>query len=197
MGSRQTSPAFDAALDDDVIYPALLAVIEFNSGFLYLWTGYGDLVYDGNTYTGTGDLGGVSAIEETQDVEARGIRLTLTGLNPSILSLVLSQARQGKQVRVHLGLFNSSGAIIDVADDIFRGLTDVPSIQKTADDSAAIEMSAENRLIELRKSKVRRYTDQDQQELFAGDVGLQFVAGLQDKQINWGRNDNTNKSSEN
>ena len=60
MGSRQTSPAFDAALDDDVIYPALLAVIEFNSGFLYLWTGYGDLVYDGNTYTGTGDLGGVS-----------------------------------------------------------------------------------------------------------------------------------------
>jgi len=36
----------------------------------------------------------------------------------------------------------------------------------------------------------RRYTDQDQKNLFAGDRGLEFVESLQDKSIVWGGGSN-------
>ena len=39
----------------------------------------------------------------------------------------------------------------------------------------------------LRQKPVRRYTDQDQQQLYSGDLGLEYVAGLQDKDIPWGQ----------
>jgi hypothetical protein len=49
-----------------------------------------------------------------------------------------------------------------------------------------VSVSVENALITLEKAKDRRYTDQDQKNLFAGDKGLEFVDDLQDKSIAWG-----------
>ena len=33
----------------------------------------------------------------------------------------------------------------------------------------------------------RRFTHEDQQERFSGDLGLEFVPDLQDKEIIWGK----------
>jgi hypothetical protein len=54
-------------------------------------------------------------------------------------------------------------------------------------DTASITVQAESRFIELERTHERRYTDQDQQQLYPGDLGLEYVAGLQDKEIAWGQ----------
>lgn len=183
--ARDVSASFITAAEDDVIYPALLVDIELESSTLYLWTGVGDLVYNSNTYLGAGELAGVSDITETDATQANGIELSLAGIPTSLVSAMLQDTRQGKQVACHLALFDSSATLIDVADDVFKGFLDVPTINKGSPTSS-ITITAENRLIELKKSRERRYTDQDQQELFAGDVGLEYVVSLQDKEIKWG-----------
>ena len=43
-----------------------------------------------------------------------------------------------------------------------------------------------NRLIDLEKPNESRYTSEEQKRLFSGDLGLDFVTDLQDKDINWG-----------
>lgn len=186
--SRDTSASFNTAADSNVLYPALLAELEFSSGFTRMWSGYGDLVYDSNTYTGIGTLAGVSSVVEGADVSAGGITMTLNGIPPTFIALALADSRQGTQVRFHLALFDASGSIIDTAEDVFRGLMDVPTILKSQPTSS-ITITAESRLIELQKAKERRYTHEDQQELYPGDKGLEYVAGLQGKKINWGTAD--------
>ena len=54
-------------------------------------------------------------------------------------------------------------------------------------ENSTIELKLENRLIALERSIERRYTDEDQKNLYAGDVGFEFIPDLQDKQITWGK----------
>jgi hypothetical protein len=64
------------------------------------------------------------------------------------------------------------------------------TIQDTGETSV-LTITAESRLIDMNRARERRFTDADQQQLYPGDLGLQYVAGLQDKEFPWGRVDNT------
>jgi len=54
-------------------------------------------------------------------------------------------------------------------------------------ESATIEMRVENKLIDLERARVARYTSGYQKSVYPGDLGLDFVESLQDKDIVWGR----------
>ena len=53
-------------------------------------------------------------------------------------------------------------------------------------DSATINVSVENRLIEFQRNRVRRYTAEDQKIDYPTDKGLEFVAEISEKEIVWG-----------
>ena len=40
--------------------------------------------------------------------------------------------------------------------------------------------------IDWERSRIRRYTNQDQQQKFSGDKGLEFIQELQEKELFWG-----------
>ena len=48
-------------------------------------------------------------------------------------------------------------------------------------------MQVENKLIDLKRSKVRRYTSEDQEQEYPSDLGLDFVPSLQDMELIWGK----------
>ena len=48
--SRDITSAVLNALDDAVIEPFFAVDLDFDSGSLYLWSGYGDLVIGSKTY---------------------------------------------------------------------------------------------------------------------------------------------------
>ena len=48
-------------------------------------------------------------------------------------------------------------------------------------------MTAESKLIDLERSRARRYTSEDQKIDYPDDKGLDFIADLQDKAVVWGR----------
>jgi len=63
---------------------------------------------------------------------------------------------------------------------------DQPEVNVSAQ-SATITINCENRLIDMNVSVARRYTSDDQNQDFPGDLGMNFVAGLQVAAVNWGR----------
>lgn len=164
---------------------AVLCELHWADQITYLWTGTRDFVYDSNTYLGIGQLGKISKISESSGVQADGIELELVGIPSAMVSTVLSEARQGKSVKIHQVLFDADWANPIVVENVFKGFLDVPIINKSVTE-AKITVKAENRLIELQRNRVRRYTDQDQKELFPGNPSLEFVAALQDKDLRWG-----------
>lgn len=53
-------------------------------------------------------------------------------------------------------------------------------------DEASVAIFCESRLISLENNNVRRYTPEDQKIDYPNDLGLDFVAGLQNAEIRWG-----------
>lgn len=158
---------------------------EFASGWVRLWSGVGTLSWDGKSWSGVGTLLGISGIDETNEIRASGLTVSLSGVPSDLLSAALGDARSGKTGRVYLAFF-SSGSI--VADPIlqFEGRLDVPAIED-GPETATISISYESELIDLERARERRYTPEDQAIDFPGDLGFAYVAALQDAQITWGR----------
>lgn len=191
--SRLLSSGVQSAVSAAEVSPILLFEGDFASGTLNIWSGFGDLTWGSATWTGAGTLFSVSAIEETSDVSAKGASITLSGIPSDMISLVLSDIRQNALGRVYLGFLDSSGEIVVDPYMIFEGRLDIPALQENGETST-ITISYESRLIDLQRTRESRYTNEDQQREFPGDLAFEFVPNLQEISINWGRNDSSGKS---
>jgi hypothetical protein len=206
MATRDISAAVQGNLEDDVVYPFFALELEFDSGPLRLWTGAGTLVFEGVSYTGTGNLLDVSSIEETTEIAVRGATITLSGMPSEVISLALQSPYQGRVCKIYFGMFSKGnlqkedGAYILLEDggriqlelqetgltQIFSGYMDEMNIDE-GPDSGTVELKVENKLIDLERARTRRYTSEYQKSVYPGDLGLDFVESLQDKKVVWGR----------
>ena len=192
----------------DVVYPFFAVELNFDSETLRMWTGQGTLVLeDGTQWVGTGQLLDISAIEETAEMAVRGATLTLSGVPSEILSLALSEPYQGRVCNIYFGTFSKGsllqedGPYILLQDggriqleqsakgfnQLFSGYMDQMNIQDGAD-TATIELKVENKLVDLERARVARFTSGYQKSVYPNDKGLEFVESLQDREIFWGRN---------
>lgn len=183
--SRTLTTAMSNAATASVVRPIFLIKMAFDSTTLNIWNGVGDLTFDSATYSGMGDLLGISQIDESSDISARGINVTLTGLKNSFLSLALNEDYQGRALTVYLGAFDSTGSLIADPVVVFSGFMDVMTITESGD-SSTISLAVENKLIAFERTKERRYTPEDQKIDFPNDRGFEYVADTARQEIIWG-----------
>lgn len=170
--------------DSDSLAPFIAIDLGFDSGAVRLWNGYGEITVDSQTYTGAGSLLAISAIEETGEIAARGVTMTLTGISSDLISVALSENYQNRTAKIYIGTIADDNSISSY--QIFGGRLDVMTIEESGE-TATISVTAENRLIDLERPRIRRYTSEDQKSLYPGDLGLDYVNDLQDKTLDWGR----------
>jgi len=186
--SRSIGSAFGTQLTSGSLRPFYAIKMNFTSGTLLLATTYANLVIGGNTYLGSGNILSVAPITETSDTRATGLEIVLNGLDTSILSAGLTEDTQGMIVEVYFGVLtttDNADVIVDTPYQIFSGFIDSMVLQENGETSN-LKFMIENKLITLEIPTDRRYTDQDQQNLFPGDKGCNFVTSLQDKSVAWG-----------
>lgn len=183
--SRDLTSGMVTAITAKTVTPVLLAYFDFSSGAVRVWSGIGDIVWGGNTYSGVGNFGGVSDIAETQDNSAQGAMFTLNGIPSSLIYTALTEHYQGRAAKLWLGVMDSTMALIADPYLLFGGRMDVMTSTDSGE-TASLTLAVENRLIDLNRSRERRYTDEDQKIDYPADTGLRYIAGLQDKTIQWG-----------
>lgn len=158
--------------------------LNFSSGALRFWTGYGELTADGDEWTGTGLVMAISSSQENTDLSANGLSLTFSGLNTTVISFVLTENYRGRVAKVYVGAL-----VNNVPTDLYQiwsGRMDTMTIVEDGN-TATVQINLENILIDLERPRLRLYTDEEQKLRFPGDESLSKVAGLQDAQIAWGR----------
>jgi len=189
VSERDLTVGMAAAIAAGTVRPAILYEGVFVSGgvdqYLRLWTGVGDLSWNGYTWTGGGQLLAISPIEEASEVRAVGFTVTLSGMPSALIANALTNARQGKPGTLWLALFDSAGAVIADPYQLQGGRLDFTIIEDNGD-TCTIGAQYESRLVDLERPRERRYTHEDQQLDYPGDLGFEYVASLQDKQIVWG-----------
>ena len=209
--TRDLSQSTIDNINKDVVKPFFAVELKFDGNqTLRMWTGVGTLVLPDNTeWFGTGNLLNISSIEETSEIAARGADITLTAISSEVISLALSEPYQGRVCNIYFGTLTESGAITQQDgsyilqqdgskilvqtgetgfNEIFSGYMDQMNISEDADTST-IELKVENKLIDLERARVARFTSAYQKSKFPNDNGLNFIEGMQDKKINWGKPD--------
>jgi len=206
--SRDLSTVTLESIESDVVYPFFAVELLFDgANTLRMWTGQGTLVLqDGTQWVGAGSILDISAIEETAEMAVKGATITISGVSSEALSLALSEPYQGRVCNIYFGTFSAgailqeSGSFILLQDgskiliestktgfnQLFSGYMDQMNIVD-AGDTATIELMVENRLIDLERVRVARFTSGYQKSVYPNDTGLDFVEDLQDKNIAWGR----------
>ena len=184
--SKTLTSANSNVLDDSVIIPVHFLKIEYTSGTLYLNTSDRDITFDSNSYVGGSGIATISSIEESQELQASGIQLTVSGVSSSNVSIALTENFKNVDATLYLGFLNTADYTLH--DDpfiIFKGKVDTQDVQ-ISDDTATIVIEIENRLIDWERQRISRYTNNDQLQKFSGDVGLEFVQQLVEKELFWG-----------
>ncbi len=183
--ARSIESALQTEFLADHFRPISLFEFEFSGTPVRFWTGLGDLTWNSNTYTGSGDLLTFAPIQESGDTGSISAEFQLSGLNSALISNVLGQIQHGDEITVYVGALDADGAVVIDPLKIFEGLVDVANIRKSAD-TAVISVTAENRTIRLNRPKARRWTKEDQQRDYANDTAFNFTTTLQQKQFRWG-----------
>lgn len=178
------SSAMLAALQAPQLQPAIFVEAAFVSTTVRMWTGIGSVTWNGHTWTGLGSLLDIAMMEDGATVEARGIAITLSGLDSSLLADCQGDFKLGLPVTVYLGLFSSASLIADPLTS-WAGRMDQPTIAASGTD-ATITINCENRLLDMNVAVDRRYTNEDQQMDYPGDLAFSFVNAIQEMTIFWG-----------
>lgn len=191
--ARDITTAFKNAIEGSVVKPIIGVELEFSDGTLRFWNGYGNLTMtaggSSKTFTGAGDLLGVSEIEESSTLSMSGVTLTLAGIKSSIIATALGANYTNRKGAIYLGLYDTSSNVIADVYTLFKGNMDVMNIQEGAE-TCLITLKLESRLITFEKASNRMYTLEDQKVDFPNDIGFEFIPDLQDKEITWGKKTN-------
>ena len=191
--SRDITSAFNTAIIAKVVRPLMAIELEFSDGTLRMWNGYGDITMtaggSSKTFTGAGDLLGISEIEESDILSMSGVTLTLSGIKSSLISTALSAQYTNRNGAIYLGLFDTSANVIADVYTLFKGKMDVLNISE-GQQTTMIQLKLESRLVSFEKASNRMYTLEDQKVDYSNDLGFEFIPDLQDKEIIWGKETN-------
>lgn len=191
MSERSVTSAVADALTAKYGARRMLVEIQFDSGTVRLWNGLGTLSAMGQSWTGSGRLGTVDAIEETLGVVASGATVQLAivptdevpDAPDAILNIALGETFQSRPLTIYQAQLDPDTlALIDDPFVRFAGYVDVMADEEEPG-RAVISLTAENRLIDLERAKKRTYTPEDQKAVHAGDTFFDEVHTLKNREI--------------
>jgi hypothetical protein len=176
-----------AALAGSTVRASYLVHLDFLDDAQRIWLGHGMLSAGGFTWSGLGELGSISGIESAIGGTAPVVTFGLSGVAPEIIaaSLVSAAQAKGRDAAIYLQFFDEASQTLDSPYAVWLGFMDVMRVQIDGPQSRRVELTAET-LFTRRASPAWGYlSDRDQKRLYPGDRGLEEVAAMRDKSVEW------------
>lgn len=183
--ARELTNDFLNKINADSLSPAIFIKFEFINGTVNLWTGYNEIAFNGEVFIGSANILNIEPIQETQEIKASSVSFRFNNLNSALTATALTENYQGRPVTMWFGVLNDNMQIISSPYQLFKGRIDVIHFNDNGENSDFI-VQCESNLIDIRKVRERRYTDEDQKIEYESDKGLEFISKIQDIEINWG-----------
>jgi hypothetical protein len=183
--SRGLSSPLKTALASREIYVALAGEFMFQGGAVRIWTGPADITWNSTTFNGAGDLVGVEPVEETTAIVANGMTFTLSGIPSTLVYKALADKYRHRPCKLWLWLTDSTFTTVQYSVLIFAGRMDTMAISRGPENST-ISLTAENRLIDLKRARSARWTDTEHKRRYPTDRFFEYTANIAERVLNWG-----------
>lgn len=187
MANRGADSAVIAEWDAEQNRPVHLIRVEFSTTVVTITDAYKDIDYNGETYTALGHFLSFSDIQETTELQVTNMIGQLSGIDQSMISIILGEQYIDRPVNVYLAMCASDWSVVSDPVLIFGGRINKPSIAEDPDAGTSIvSIEASNHLSDFERRPGRHTNDSEQQALFPGDRGFEFTSVL-NKVVKWGQ----------
>lgn len=171
----------------------------------YITTAPFDITYNSNTFSAvglpSGDTAlGIAPIQETSDMRAQGVEITLDAVDQSFVSTILQRDFRGRSIRIWKRFYSDDGGSVIDTFLVWKGLQndayEVSHSNPTDNDEVATSTITTNSVSELArldktkavKTNVESHRDMlDRNNQAVTDTGFTTVSAIADKKIFWGR----------
>ena len=170
------------AMTRDDYRPVVLVEIVSPSLNIRLTSNTQDVVFDTDTYT-AGLLSGIGEISETTDLKDAQTAITFSGIDAAIKAAVVASDFINSSVTIRIQFFNQNWQSSGDGIIYFSGA--VASQNIASGQTSSITVSCKSRIASMSRPRSERYSDQEQQAQYPGDLGMQYAAELASKEIIW------------
>lgn len=162
-----------------------LVKLEWPSGTVRAHTGIGDLMMAGETWTGVGNLGGISDVTDDYELGRSEITVELSGFDRDLLRESFRRDAVGRTGIVYAAVRDAQGVPIEASlTPLFAGyMADIPV---TLGDANKISVTLATDTAEPSRKTPGRYTDESHRRLYPGDHFYRWSAKTSDRPIYWG-----------
>lgn len=186
---RTLDAAVVAELSATVVRPILLVDLTFSDNTYHFWTGVGQITYNGATYVGTGALGKIEGLNESNQVEASGVSITLEGIDSTYITESRGEISKSGPATIGLAFLDPLGNIVGTPLTCFSGYIDNAELEFGAS-TGSVKLNIETRMTQINRSRGGRYTDADQimrceRNGWSIDTGLRYCSYNVDKRVVW------------
>jgi hypothetical protein len=183
--SRGETAAVQAALNASNVPLLVFIELDFSTGFVRVTNASYNFDWNGYTWLGLGRVLRIAQVEESGAFRANALQFELSGVPSDMISVALGTHYQGRAARLWLAPLDDNFKIL--ADPVLCWSGRMDTMSVSAGQQAVIAVTAESRLADLERPRVRRYNDADQRAAYPGDLGMQFVEQMVEKELVWGR----------
>ena len=166
------------ALNSGAAALVMLIEMNFTSGTLRLNTSrynITDLASPSVVFLASRLMGSIEEVWDTVR-EAKGLKFTLSGLDPGVLAIALAEQVRGRSLKLFLAVLDSTTHnTLDIVQVWSGQMASAPISYNSEDNTATIVITAEHRGVLFSRAKPIRYTDADQVRLYPGDHCLEYV----------------------
>ena len=177
------------------IQTALFCRIDIPDYQVLKFSNYNKVItIDGESYTGIGNLLGVTTTANEIRISRNEVTITISGVPSQNISDVLTHKIKGSSVRVYRGIFDpKTGALLSITGNPiikFDGLINNYSVNEDwagQDSSNSINFICTS-IVGLMQNKIagRRTNPLDQKAYFAGDLSMDRVPNIANSTYNFG-----------
>ena len=183
---RTIDSALLAALSSPTVRAIYLVELDFDSGVIAWNSGFRDITYNSVTFKGLGSMSSISSPNEKVGVDSSTITVGVSGIDPAIIALFMTEPYLNRTAKLYYTLLDDNDQVITGNPILlFRGSID--SIDGTFGSQGSFNVTIKSRLADWERKRVIRYTDNDQQSMYPGDKGFEYVGQMAQATIVWPR----------
>lgn len=179
---RNIHPDVIAALESRLFREVYFVEILFDDPLRFT-SAYSSMLVGGVEYFGAGNLGSVSPIKETSELEPQQFEIQVAGVSESSLAAVVTERYLNRDATCLMALLDDQGQIIGDPIHYFSGKTDEVTVNVGA--VGSITITVRDDLADWARPRVERYTNADQMARYPGDKGLEYISQVADKEVVW------------
>jgi len=190
---KTVNSTVQASLDSESLAGVVLAKLDFSPAVRYT-NAYQSIYWDEAgggelEYIGLGNLASMSVLNETSELGATTIQLTLSGIPNASITDIFSNEYIGKPLQVWYATLDKDTYAVEGGQNgpvlLFAGRMDFGNIE--FGETATITVNATSRLADWERPRGGRFNHAYQtRHVDATDLGFRWVQGIQDKIISWG-----------